>query len=72
MSREMYLQNAQTQTGKTLEQFVSMAEAQGYDAATKAGVMVSWLKQEFGLGHGHATAVMHAIKSAREQRSSAD
>ncbi|MEO6395910.1 MAG: DUF4287 domain-containing protein [Devosia sp.] len=67
MSRELYLENAQAKTGKTLKQFVSLAAAQGFDSTTKAGIMVAWLKAEFGLGHGHATAVMHAIKSAGKQ-----
>jgi hypothetical protein len=34
------------------------------DPAIKPGVRIAWLKKDFGLGHGHAIAMSHAIKNA--------
>jgi hypothetical protein len=64
MSREAYLDNIETKTGKSLNTFITLAKEKGYDNSnTKAGVIMTWLKEEFGLGHGHAMALMHAIKN---------
>jgi Domain of unknown function (DUF4287) len=60
-----FIPNIEKKTGKTTKEFVALAVKQGFDdAATKPGVMIGWLKEEFGLGHGHATAMTHAIKKA--------
>ncbi len=63
MSFQAYLDNIETKTGKTPNDFIALAKAKGYDdPATKAGTIVSWLKEDFGLGHGHAMAIVHIIK----------
>ena len=50
-------------TGKTPKEFLALAKKKGLDAPeTKAGAIVSWLKEDFGLGHGHAMALVHVIK----------
>src|SRR3712207_8413647 len=36
--------------------------AKGFTAETKAGEIAAWLKEEYGLGHGHAMAMVHVIK----------
>jgi len=33
------------------------------DPQTKPGVTIAWLKQNYGLGHGHAMAMAHAIRT---------
>ena len=64
MSRETYLEKVETKTGKTLNEFMALAKEKGYDNPdTKAGVMMTWLTEEFGLGRGYAMALMHAIKN---------
>jgi Domain of unknown function (DUF4287) len=64
MSFQAYLDNIETKTGKTPNEFVAMAKEKGYDAPdTKAGTIVDWLKQDFGLGRGHAMALVHVIKN---------
>lgn len=64
MSFQAYLDNIEAKTGKTPNEFIAMAKDRGYnDPATKAGVMVAWLKKDFGLGHGHAMALVHVIKN---------
>lgn len=64
MSFQAYLDNIEAKTGKTPNEFVALAKAKGLDdPATKAGAIVMWLKEDFGLGHGHAMALVHVIKN---------
>jgi hypothetical protein len=62
MSFQAYLDNIETKTGKTPNAFIELAKAKGFTADTKAGEIVAWLKEDFGLGHGHAMALVHVIK----------
>lgn len=67
MSFQAYLDNIETKTGKTPNEFIAMAKERGYDApSTKAGVIVDWLKQDFDLGRGHAMALVSVIKNGAE------
>jgi len=64
MSFQAYLDNIQEKTGKTPAEFVELAKAKGFDSPdTKAGVIVAWLQEDFGLGRGHAMALVHVIKN---------
>lgn len=62
MSFQAYLDNIEVKTGKTPNEFIAMAQDKGFGPDTKAGDIVSWLKDDFGLGHGHAMALVHVIK----------
>ncbi|MFI2366586.1 DUF4287 domain-containing protein [Promicromonospora sp. NPDC019610] len=61
MSFQAYLDNAETKTGLTPRQLVELARAQGFGPDSRATPVVAWLKETYGLGHGHATAVTHVI-----------
>lgn len=64
MSFQAYLNNIEEKTGKTPNELIAMAKEKGFDdPATKAGVIVDWLKQDFDLGRGHAMAIVHIIKN---------
>ena len=64
MSFQAYLDNIEKQTGKAPDEFVALAKARGLtDPGTRAGVIVAWLKDEFGLGRGHAMALVHVFKN---------
>ena len=63
MSFQAYLDNVEAKTGKTPNDFIALAQAKGFGSDTKAGEIVSWLKADFGLGHGHAMALVHVIKN---------
>lgn len=63
MSFQAYLDNIETKTGITPNQFIETAKAKGFDRDTKAGDIVVWLKQDYELGHGHAMALVHIIKN---------
>ncbi len=63
MSFQAYLDNIETTTGKTPNEFIALAKEKGFGPDTKAGEIVSWLKEDFGLGHGHAMALVKVIKT---------
>ncbi len=63
MSFQAYLDAIETKTGKTPRELVTEAEARGYQApAVKAATIVEWLRDDYGLGRGHAMALVHVIK----------
>ncbi|MFN8520283.1 MAG: DUF4287 domain-containing protein [Chloroflexota bacterium] len=67
MSFQAYLDNIERQTGKTPNEFIAMAREKGFDdPGTKPTVIVDWLKQDFGIGRGHAMALVHVIKNGPE------
>lgn len=61
MSFQAYLDNIETKTGITPRQFIALAEERGFGPGTKAGEIVAWLGEEYGLGRGHAMALVHVI-----------
>lgn len=67
MSFQAYLDNIQTKTGKTPDDFKKLAEEKGLlKPDVKAGQIVAWLKEDFELGHGHAMAMYAYFKGKRE------
>lgn len=63
MSFQAYLDNIEAKTGLTPRQFIDLAHDKGFaDPKVKAGVIVDWLKADYGLGRGHAMALVHVIK----------
>ena len=62
MSFQAYLDNIEKQTGKTPNEFLALAKEKGFNTETKSGEIVTWLKEDFKLGHGHAKALVHVIK----------
>ena len=63
MSFQSYLDNIELKTGKTPNEFIVLAKEKGFGPDTKAGDIIAWLKQDFGLGHGHAMAMVKVIKT---------
>jgi hypothetical protein len=67
MSFQAYLDNIEDKTGLTPRQFIDLAHEKGFDEpGTRAGVIVDWLKEEYGLGRGHAMALVHVIRNGLE------
>lgn len=67
MSFQAYLDNIEDKTGKTPNEFIKMAKEKGFDdPKTKAGVIIDWLKSDFGLGRGHAMAIVSIIKNGAQ------
>lgn len=73
MSFQAYLDNIKAKTGKSPEDFKKLAEKRGLlKPDTKAGEIVSWLKKDFELGHGHAMAIYAVFKGWKEQKPDKD
>jgi hypothetical protein len=75
MSFQAYLDNIQTKTGKSPADFKAMAAEKGFTGSSglalgvKATQITDWLKQDFGLGHGHAMAIVALLKGAKKEGS---
>lgn len=61
MSFQAYLDNIEEKTGRTPRQFIDAAASRGYGVDTKAGEIIAWLAEDYGLGRGHAMALVHVI-----------
>lgn len=76
MSFQAYLDNIQAKTGKGPDDFRQLAAEKNFTengtlrAGVKAGEIVAWLKADFGLGHGHAMAIVAVLKGSKHAPSS--
>lgn len=61
MTFQAYLDAVEDKTGLTPRQLVEIAEAKGFGPGTKAAPIVEWLAADYGLGRGHAMAMVHVI-----------
>ncbi|MBK0382996.1 DUF4287 domain-containing protein [Pedobacter sp. SD-b] len=72
MSFQAYIDNIKTKTGKTPADFKKMAEEKDFiidgklNPKIKATEVTNWLKEEFGLGHGHTMAIYATFKEKTE------
>lgn len=72
MSFQAYIDNIKAKTGKTPEDFKSLAKRKGFiidgklNPKVKATEVTNWLKQDFELGHGHAMAIYATFKGKKE------
>ena len=62
MTFQAYLDTIEKQTGVKPDQWVALAKKKGFGAGAKATPVTDWLKAEYGLGHGHALAVVKLLK----------
>jgi len=66
MSFQAYIDTIKAKTGLDPEDFRALAEARGLLAADiKTGQIVEWLATDFGLGRGHAMALVSTFKNIR-------
>ena len=57
-----YFPSIEKKYGRPIAEWVEIIDAN--TELTRHGQLVTWLKQEYGIGHGHATAlVAHALRS---------
>lgn len=63
MSFQAYLDTIEEKTGLTPRQLIDLAAQKGLaGSSVKAGAVIEWLKTDYGLGRGHAMAIVHVIK----------
>ena len=73
MSFQAYLDTIERNTGKTPADFRALAEERGFTKdgriapGVKATQVTDWLKADFGLGHGHASALWALLKGTRKE-----
>src|SRR5512142_1278680 len=73
MTYQAYLDNIQAKTGKSPEDFKALAAQKGYlKPDVKAGDVVTWLKKDYGLGQGHAMAIVLLLRQASGPRLTAE
>jgi len=66
---QSYLTNITQKTGKTPEEIAAMLkDARVLKPGVKANEVVAWLKENLGLGHGHAMAIVKWLKEHDEMR----
>jgi hypothetical protein len=70
MSFKAYLDNIKAKTGKSADDFRRLAEKRKLmengklRKGVKAGEIVTWLKDDFDLGRGHAMAIYAVLKGS--------
>ena len=73
MSFQAYLDTITAKTGMTIDQLLAIAREKGFDApSTKAAEVVSWLADDYGLGRGHAMAIVRLLKDEAGAPSTTD
>jgi Domain of unknown function (DUF4287) len=63
VSYQAYLDAIEAKTGKTPQQLLNEAAQRGFGPQTPATVVVDWLKEEYGVGRGHAMALYGVLKN---------
>ena len=72
MSFQGYLKSIEAKTGMSAEQLLDwgrskgLADDSGLTGDIKVGAILAQIKQEFGLGHGHAMAIVALLKGKRD------
>ena len=66
---QSYLDNIKVKTGKTPEDLRKLAKQKGL---VKPREIVAWLKEEYGLGYGHAGAIYYMIAHADDVKASTE
>jgi hypothetical protein len=61
MSFQAYLDAVEDKTGHTPRELIALAAERGFDATTKAGPILEWLREDYGMGRGHGMAIVHVI-----------
>lgn len=68
MSFQAYIENIKIKTGKTPDDFKQLGEEKGFlqngqlVKTVKSTEITNWLKEDFGLGQGHAMAIYATFK----------
>lgn len=61
MSFQAYLDTIEDRTGMTPRALLELAREHGLSETSKAAEVVTWFKEDFELGRGHAMAFFHVL-----------
>lgn len=65
MTFQAYIDNIYAKTNMTPDDFLKAAKAKGMvGPEVKVMEIVKWLKEDYGLGHGHAMAIVLTFRNA--------
>lgn len=70
MSFQAYRDAIETKTGKNPNEQVALATERGFGESTTSTPIVEWLRDDFGLGRGHAMALVYVIKNGPQMGAS--
>ena len=63
MSFQAYLDAVEKKTGLTPRQLIELGRELGFDQpGVKAAATIEWLAADYGLGRGHAMAIVHLLQ----------
>jgi hypothetical protein len=63
MSYQAYLDAVERKTGRTPAELLAEAAERGFTPTTRAAEVVTWLKDDYDLGRGHAMAIYGVLKN---------
>lgn len=63
MSFQAYLDALEAKTGKTPRELLDLAHERGLVPTSRAADVVAWLKDDYGVGRGHAMAFYGVLKN---------
>ncbi|WP_433215408.1 DUF4287 domain-containing protein [Dactylosporangium sp. CS-047395] len=64
MSFQAYIDALETKTGMTPRALLAVAATRGFEGPqVRAGAVIEWLREDYGVGRGHAMALVHVIKN---------
>jgi len=64
MTFQAYLDTIEKKTGLTPRELLTQASERGFAGpGVKAGEVIAWLAEDYGLGRGHAMAIVQLIKN---------
>jgi hypothetical protein len=67
MSFQAYLDALETKSGRTPRELLALAAERGLQGpSTRSAPVIDWLRDDYGIGRGHAVALLHVIKRIDE------
>ncbi len=63
MSFQAYIDAVESKTGMIPSALLEVAHERGFGEQSKAGDVAAWLKEDYGVGRGHAMAFFHVLKN---------
>jgi hypothetical protein len=71
MSFQGYLDTIQSKTGISTEELLEVAASKGFDADAKPADVIAWADADYGLGRGHAMAIVKLLRDTQGPKLSA-